>query len=425
MIQAGRWLIIAGVCWPLLARAYDPVVGGPQESAPLDPRYSYFGPPRPAMYEFQASMMNFGSERVSSFNFYRKDQRNKTLFFRISDNDLNNRSEFRVQEVTGGALLFPFDDDRYQFDVGGTLDQIKGTKLSGKSFFSRITLRPETRFWFRIGYEFFDGYTAGNPANPYKETSTTSVYVAGRLSLDPLSLIGVAGQSDGDGRRRFRFGGAAVLEVPVNVFLMGGYIKSDAPEENVRTLAIGRWAPFRPDGTPSAIFIWKHREQYDFQLGGLFYGGANLFVRPAAMGMSHGMFISSLALRENSELRQGQLMSITDDYRNADFTFFYVYLNQGIAMSPGTINHVGVRALEFFKIFSQTKVLILSAPVIGLFYTEETTPEFNSPSRTFYDKMITYWSFQIGVTVQDVFILNTIWALSQSRWTVALSYIYR
>ena len=421
-----RLLLLVCICWQYPARAFDPGAGEPQEGVTGDLRYSVFGPPRPAFYEFQLSLMNHGAERVSSFNLYRKDQRNKTLFFKLSDNDLNNRSEFRVQEVTGGAILFPFnDDDRYQCDIGGTFDQIKGTTVSEKALFSRFTIRPQASLWFRVGYEFFDGFTPGSSANPYRATSTTSVYLAGRTTLDPLAVIGVVGRSDGDGARRVRFGGAAVVEGPMNFFVMGGYIRSDAAKENVRTLSIGRWAPFRPDGTPSAIFIWKHRDQYDFQLGGLFYGGNNLFVRPAALGMSQGMFISSLALRENSELRQGQLMTITDDYRNADFTFFYVYLNQGVEMIPGMVNHISVRAFEFFKIFSQTEALLFSKPVIGLFYNEETTPEFRPPIRRFSDEKTTYWSFQIGATVEGVFIVNTLWALNQSRWTIALSYLYR
>jgi len=378
------------------------------------------------MYEFQLSLMNQGDERVTSFNFYQKDQRNKTLFFKISDNDLNNRSEFRVQEVTGGAVLFPFnDDDRYQCDVGGTYDQIKGGTLSEKAMFSRVTLRPQPNLWFRAGFEAFDGLTAGSPANPYKSTSASVAYLASRATFDPLAVLGVVGQGVGDGTRHVRFGGAAVLEGPVNTFFMGGYIKSEASEENVRTLAVGRWAPFRPDGMPSTFFIWKHRDQYDFQLGGLFYGGSNLIVRPALLGMSQGMFISSLALRENSELRQGQLMSITDDYRNADFTFFYVYVNQGIEMIPGTLNHVSVRAFQFFTIFSQVEGLMFSRPVVGLFFNEETEPEYRSPIRKFVDNRTSYWSFQLGTTIADVFIVNTIWALRQSRWSLALSYVYR
>jgi hypothetical protein len=426
MNRAGRWLIVACLLVPFSVRAFTPAGEESQEGVTPDPRYSVFGPPLPAVYEFQLSLMNQGAERISSFNFYRKDQRNKTLFFKISDNDLNNRSEFRVQEVTGGAILFPFnDDDRFQFDVGGTLDQIKGTSNAEKTLFSRITVRPQASLWFRVGYELFDGYAPGNSATPFRGTSMASVYLAARMVQGPLTILGVVGRSDVAGVRHVRFGGAGVVEGPVNVFAMGGYIQSDFPEESVRTLAIGRWAPFRPDGIPSAFFIWKHRNQYDFQLGGLFYGRTNFFVRPAALGMSQGMFISSLALRENSELRQGQLMTITDDYRNADFTFFYVYMNQAIVMSPGMVNHVAVRAFQFFKIFGQMGALIFSAPVIGLFYNEETAPVYSPPIRKFLDKKTTYWSFQIGATIQDMFILNTIWGVDQSRWALALSYLYR
>ena len=76
-------------------------------------------------------------------------------------------------------------------------------------------------------------------------------------------------------------------------------------------------------------------------------------------------------MRENSELRQGKLMSITDDYRNSDITLFYVYLSQGIEMMPGNVSHIGFRAIQLFKIFSGVKLSVFSKPVIGLFYNEE------------------------------------------------------
>ena len=395
----------------------------PQHTNSNDNRNSVFGPPRPAVWELQLSYKQLGVENIPSFNFYKKDQRNKTLFFKISDNELNNRNEFRVQEITGGAVLFPInDDDRYQLDIGGTYDKLKDTTLCGKTFYFRVTLRPQPNLWFRVGVEYFDGLTTGHKT-PYRGTILNSNYFVGKLTLDKFSILGLLGKGKIDDALNTRFGFAGIYEGPYNTFFLGGYIKSDEPKENVRTLAIGRAAPFRPDGLPSTVFIWKHRTNYDFQLGGIFWGGNNLFVLPAAIGMSQGMFISSTALRENSELRQGQLMSITDDYRNSDVTMFYVYLNQGIEMIPGNINHVGFRAVQLFKIFNELKFSIISKPVIGLFYNEETEPEFNSTSHKFIDKQKAFWSFQTGLTFYDSFILNVIHTPYKSEWTVALSFL--
>jgi len=389
-----------------------------------DLSHSVFGPPMLATWEFQLSSMKEDGENISSFNFYKKDQRNKTLFFKIANNGLNNRSELRVKEITGGAILFPFnDDDRYQLDLGGTYDVIKNTELSGKAFFSRMTLRPEKNLWFRIGSEYFDGYTVGHPT-PYNRIILNSNYFAGKFVINSFSLLGLFGKGKIDNVMNTRYGAAGIIEGPFNTFLVAGYIKSTQQKENVRTLAIGRWAPFRPDGLPSSIFIWKHKESYDFQLGGLFWGKKNLFVRPAAIGMSQGMFISSTALRENSELRQGQLMSITDDYRNADVTLFYVYLDQAIPMGGASSNHVGFRAVELFKVFDETSFSILSQPVVGLFYNEETNPEYNPITHTFADKKISYLSFQAGITFFNSFILNAINVPKKSEWTIALSFVY-
>lgn len=398
--------------------------GSQNKNAENDLRYSVFGPPRPSIWEFQLSYLKEELENVSSFNFYKKNQRNKTLFFKIASNELNNRNEFRVKEITGGAILFPVnDDDRYQLDIGGTYDVLKDTSLNEKAIFSRITLRPKPYLWFRAGYEFYDGYTPGGMAS-YKGTNLSSYYLAGKFTINMFSVMAVAGRGKIDDDIYNRYGLAGIFNGPFNTFFLGGYIKSDHQEENVQTLALGRYAPFRPDGLPSGFLIWKHRESYDFFLGGIFFGKTNLFVQPAAIGMSQGIFISSTALRENSELRQGQLMSITDDYRNSEITLFYVSLDQEIEMIPGKKNHIGFRAIQLYKIFNEINFSIISNPVVGLFYNEETLPEYNPIQRSFIDSKANYWSFQFGVTIADFVIFNTIHSPEKSNWIFAISFIY-
>ncbi len=110
----------------------------------------------------------------------------------------------------------------------------------------------------------------------------------------------------------------AVLKHQLSFYLLdsnGGNIKSNDESENVSTFAIGRWAPFRPDGLPSGIFVWKHKDNYDFQLGGIFFGRRNRFVRPAAVGMLTGMFIgdsvtSSVFGQLRSRLKQSLYLLI-------------------------------------------------------------------------------------------------------------------
>ena len=391
-----------------------------------DLRYSVFGPPRPPFWEFQLSFLKEDGQNVSSFNFYKKNQRNKVIFFKMTDNGLNNRNEFRVQEITGGAVLFPInDDDRFQLEIGGTYDKLKDASLYSKAFFSRVTFRPQSNLWFRFGYEYFDGYTSGGRVDPYRNTILNSYYTVGKISTDNFSIMGLYGNGRIDDALNTRFGFAGIFEGPYNFFLLAGLIKSSEAKEDVRTVAIGRSAPFRPDGLPSGMFIWKHKDNYDFQLGGIFWGKTNLFVKPAAIGMGQGMFISSAALRENTELRQGKLMSITDDYRNSDITFFYVYLNQGIQITPGNINHVGFKAVQIIKMFNEIEFSFISNPVLGIFYNELTEPEYNPITRIFDDKEISYISFQVGTTFYDSFILNITNAPSRGEWTLALSFLMK
>lgn len=277
--------------------------------------------------------------------------------------------------------------------------------------------------WLRFGSEYFEGYKADRPSQ-YKNTILNLNYLAGKFTVGMFSLLGVVGNGKIDNALNTRYGAAGIFDGPSNLFLLGGYIRSDDAKENVRTLAVGRGAPYRPDGLPSGMFIWKHKENYDFQLGGIFWGKTNLVVQPAVIGMSQGMFISSVALRENSELRQGQLMSITDDYRNSDITFFYVYLNQGITITPGTVNHVGIRAIQLYKIFDEIDLFHISKPIVGVFYNEETTPEMNYTSHLFVDNVLKYFSYQLGATVSGSIILNVIHIPSKGEWTTALSFVY-
>lgn len=388
-----------------------------------DLRHSVFGPVRPSMWEFQLSLLKEKNENITSFNFYKKNQRNKTIFLKISNNGLNNRDEFRVKEITGGVILFPFnDDDRFQVDVGGTYDKIISSSLYDKSFFSRLTYRPMPELWLRIGSEYYDGYTS--KSNSFQNKILNSNYFAGKYSYNKFSLIGLIGTGKVDNNLSTRYGFAGIIEIPFNLFFLGGYIKNEETKENIKTIAVGRWTPFYQDGLPAAIFIWKYKENYDFQLGGLFWGKQNLFVRPAAIGMSQGIYISSLALRENSKLRQGQLMSITDDYRNSDITLFYIYLKQGIEMIPGKINYVGVKVIQLYKIFSEVNFAFISKPVVGIFFNEETEPEFDIAAHKFIDKKKDYFSYQAGIAIQNNFIFNLIHSPKTSEWKIALSYIY-
>lgn len=386
----------------------------------VDPRYSVFGPPQPAIWKFQLGHMNSDNKGVSSFNFYRKDQRDRTLFFTIIDNGLDNTNQYRVQQLSGGMILFPFnDDDRYQFDLGGTFDKIKETNLHNAIFFSRFTYRPNAELWIRLGYEYYDGHKLGHSGNSYDNSTLSSYYFAAKYRMNFFSPIVVFGGGKADKNINNRFGGGLLVNGPLESYVFGGYIKSTDDIENTRTLAIGRWAPFRPDGLPSGFFVWKHKSDYDFQLGGILFGNRNRFVQPAAVGMLTGMFVSSITLRVNSLLRQRKLMAITDDYENSDYTFFYVHLNQKITST----NNVGFTVLQFFKLFTDTKLGIFSEPLVGIFYNEETNPVFDFKTFSLVDKKEIYLSYQIGLKFIDRFLIELIQSPAKRNFTIALSYI--
>ena len=57
----------------------------------------------------------------------------------------------------------------------------------------------------------------------------------------------------------------------------------------------------------------------------------------AALGMAQGIFLSNLGLRANSNLRRRQLMTITDENRNADASIFFVALVIVMATVSGLI----------------------------------------------------------------------------------------
>jgi hypothetical protein len=387
----------------------------------IDPRYSVFGPPQPSVWKLQASFMNTDHENVSAFNFYKKNQRDKTIFLSLINNGLDYTSQFRVKQISGATVLYPFnDDDRYQFELGGTIDDINDTSLYNTVLFSRFTYRPNPDLWLRVGYEYFDGHEIGHGGNPFVNSNLSSYYLSAKYKIGFFSPIAVLGTGKVNEKTNNRIGGGAFLTIPWNIYTFGGYIKSSDEMENTRTLAVGRWAPFRLDNIPSGFFVWKHRSDYDFQLGGLFFGNRNLFVQPAALGMITGMFISSVTLRVNSQLRQRKLLAISEDYEYFDHCFFYVHLNQKL---NNNANNVGFSAFQFYKLLSKVKFSIFSNPVVGLFYTEETNPEFDMKSYKLVDKKEKYFSYQIGFRIIDSFLFEAIHYPSKNDFTIALSYL--
>ncbi len=394
----------------------------------IDPKYSVFGPPVPAQWKFQASFMNTDHENVSAFNFYQKNQRDKTLFLSIINNGLDYTNQYRVKQISGAAVLFPFnDDDRYQFELGGTIDDINDTSLYNTTLFSRFTYRPTSELWLRVGFEYFDGYELGHGRNPYANSTLNSYYLSAKYKFGVFSPIGVIGAGKVNEKINNLVGGGAFLTGPWNTYAFGGYIKSTEETENVRTLAIGKWAPFRPDDLPSGFFVWKHKSDYDFQLGGLFFGNRNLFVQPAAFGMITGMFISNVTLRANSQLRQRKLLAISEDYENFDHSFFYVHLNQKI---NNNANNVGFSAFQFYKLLSGINFSFFSDPVIGIFYTEETNPVVTgfNPSTfqpVMQDEKEKYFSYQVGFKIINTFLLEVIHFPSKDDFTIALSYLIK
>ena len=394
-----------------------------QHSRNNDPKHSVFGPQIQPEWKFQLAHMGQNNEGVSAINLYRQDQRGKTLFLTLLNNGLDYSNQYRVQEISGGAILFPFnDDDRYQLDIGGTYDKIKDSSKSNKILFSRFTVRPSRELWLRAGFEYYDGHKLGHGANPYSESSLTSYYAAVKYNFGFVSPIAILGSGKIDSEVNNRFGGGSFIFGPLNTFLFGGFINSSDSNENIRTLAIGRWAPFRPDNYPSGFFVWKHRSDYDFQLGGLFLGERNLLVRPAALGMITGMFVSSVTLRANSQLRQRKLMTITNDYESFDYSFFYVHLNQKIS---GGQNNVGFSVFQFYKLFSDITLSIFSEPVIGIFYNEETNPTFDAATFSLVDKKETYYSYQFGFKIINRFLIEGIHSPSKEEFTIAFSYLLK
>ena len=141
-------------------------------------------PPQPSQWKIQLASTNSNNERTSSFNFYRKDQRDKTIFFSVLNNGHDNRYQYRVQQISGGIILLPFnDDDRYQFDVGGTFDKIKDTTLINSTFFSRFTYRPNRELWMRLGFEYHDGYELDQGINPYVNSILNAYYLAVKYKI--------------------------------------------------------------------------------------------------------------------------------------------------------------------------------------------------------------------------------------------------
>lgn len=391
-----------------------------------DPKHSVFGSPSSPEWKLQLAYDHRNNEDISAFSFFRKDQRGKTIFFSLLDNSFDKTNQYRVQQISGGMSLFPFNnDDRYQLDIGTTYERIKDSALDNLILFSRFTWRPNKYLWMRVGFEHYDGHFLEHSENSYAGSSLSSYYIAAKFNFGLISPIAVFGRGILNGKENNRYGGGALLKGPYSTFIFGGHINSNDKSENVNTFAIGRWAPFRPDGLPSGIFVWKHKDDYDFQLGGIFFGRRNNFVRPAAIGMITGMFISNMTLRVNSHLRQKRLMTVSESYQDADISIFYIHLNQNITPT----SKVGFSVIQFYKLFANKNFWIFKEPVIGLFYNVETNPVTNFNPVTnqmeFGDKTEKFWSFHIGSTVFKNFMINVISEPTRSGLIIAASYLIK
>jgi len=146
-----------------------------------DPKHSVFGAPKSPEWKFQLAYEHRNDEGVSAFSFFRKDQRGKTIFFSVLDNSFDRTNQYRVQQISGGMSLFPFnDDDRYQIDIGTTYDKIKNSALDNLTLFSRFTWRPNKSLWMRVGFEHYDGHFLEHSKNSYEESSLSSCYFAAK-----------------------------------------------------------------------------------------------------------------------------------------------------------------------------------------------------------------------------------------------------
>lgn len=373
--------------------------------------------------ETQVSFVQDEGVSVSSINFYRMEDFNKTIFFRLMDNGWNNRNEFRVTQLTGGGVWSPFDNKRLlQIQLGSTVEKIKDSLETNLTFMSRATYRPKKGYWFRMGFESFNGH-ALNEFQLMDKEQTESFYGAGKLDMYKFGIIGLGGFRQDQSYSGSFIGGGAMMGGPLNTFTFYGKIKGATFEQDIQTFAFGRWASWEADGIPSGIFIQREKKNYKFQIGGLFIGRKNLFIRPAVLGMTHGMFIGSIALRENSELRQKQLMTITDDHRYANLTLMYVALDQKISIIPTQMNTVGFRTARAITQFIDFDFYSISSPTFGIYLTEETTPLFNPKTYSFEDAIDVFTSIQIGATISNRIILGLLHSPTRDEWTLAVSFI--
>ncbi len=389
----------------------------------IDPKYSVFGAPIPAKWKFQLSYDYRQEERVPAFSFYKENQRGKSLFFTVRDNTFDDANQYRVQRIAGGANLFPINNnDKYQLDVGGVLDKIIDPSLYNKTLFSRFTWRTSKKLWMRVGFEYSNVYDFNEDS--YNESLISSYYFASKYKIGFFTPMLIVSSGKNGENTNTRYGGSAMFSGPKELFLFGGYIASNDDAENVRTLAFGRSAPFKPDGLPSSFYVWKHRKDYDFHLGALLFGKKrNRLVRPVTKGITNGIFISSIALRANSNLRQRQLLSVTDDFEISEYSIFYVHMNVKIDMGPNTVINTGFKAVQFYKFFADKKLCIFNEPVIGLFYNEETTPFFNKMTMHMDDETEKFFSFQIGSKINNKFMFNVITEPTRSGIIGSVSYL--
>ncbi len=205
-------------------------------------RFSVFGPPQPAVWEFQLAAEREPTGVIRGFNLYRKNQRQKTHFFSLNEARDDHGRTSREMQFTGGVVLFPYrNDDRFQFEMGGSVINPKHSPIQS-NYVSRVTLRPEKWLWIRGGAEGLrDGTGEDNSI-----IKTDVQYGAIKFALGSWQVTGATGSTGRDFGQTSLSGGALLRVLPGNFFVFGGLLRGGQAAETVRTIALGRLGTLPP-----------------------------------------------------------------------------------------------------------------------------------------------------------------------------------
>lgn len=338
------------------------------------PVSSMWGPSRPMTYEgiLSGMLKSWKTDTTStSIVLWGGNHRNKMGVL-----SYNKRKEGgnESEELNLGIRSFPVGD-LLEFKGAFRIQENNFEGPSQRDHGLYVTLRDKdllNRYVkVRAGHEVSDRTSEENQSSSFLNLRMN--LISSLADIIDIDLMGVASRVTEDGNSRTHSGLGVLTNFPGNFYASYGWTNNTNEEQgDMTTISVGRYAAFYGEKFPTFFLTYRGNNQKALYIGGLMIGGRQQFVKPAAYGITEGLFNSSVALPDLKNLRRfNEFAVFSNDYEIADLVAFYT--NFTMDLFAGL--KVGVEELD---VYWTLPVNILEGIHLDLAFVKETYPNMRT-----------------------------------------------